>query len=92
MFARKMMWIAWPAFMMAGVLEMVVFAVVDPQNLHWYGQPLGIASEWVYTAAFFVFWVITMASSAMTTLLAMSPFEVNHPPAAPDEGSGGDAQ
>ena len=71
------MWIAWPAFLLAGVIEMLVFAMVDPQNLHWFGQPLALSREAVYTLAFFVFWILTMTSSALTTLLSMSPFEVN---------------
>lgn len=78
--ARRLMWIAWPAFLAAGVLEMLVFAVVDPQDLHWLGAPLAWPREGVYTVAFFGFWVITMASSALTTLLAMSPFELNRCP------------
>ena len=77
MLAQRMMWIAWPAFLLAGVIEMVVFALVDPQSLHWFGQPLDLSREAVYTLAFFVFWALTMASSALTALLAMSPFEVN---------------
>lgn len=72
-----MMWIAWPAFLTAGVIEVLVFALVDPQSLHWFGQPLALSREAVYTLAFFVFWLLTMTSSALTTLLAMSPFEVN---------------
>jgi hypothetical protein len=84
MLSKKLMWIAWPAFLMAGVLEMVVFALVDPQDLRWYGQPLALSREGVYTMAFFVFWVIAMLSSALTTLLAISPFEVNHCPVSPD--------
>jgi hypothetical protein len=77
MLAQRMMWIAWPAFLLAGVIEMLVFALVDPQSLHWFGHPLALSREAVYTLAFFVFWGLTMASSALTTLLAMSPFEVN---------------
>jgi hypothetical protein len=78
---QRLMWIAWPAFLMAGVLEMLVFAFVDPQDMHWFGdQPLALSREGVYTVAFFAFWLITMASSALTTLLAMSPFEVNRCP------------
>ena len=77
MLARRLMWIAWPAFLLAGVIEMLVFAVVDPQHLQWFGQPLALSREAVYTLAFFVFWLLTMASSALTTLLALSPFEVN---------------
>ena len=77
MLNRRLMWIAWPAFLLAGVIEMLVFAMVDPQSLHWFGQPLALSREAVYTLAFFVFWILTMASSALTTLLSMSPFEVN---------------
>jgi hypothetical protein len=77
MLAQRMMWIAWPAFLLAGVIEMLVFAVVDPQHLQWFGQPLALSREAVYTIAFFVFWLLTMLSSSLTTLLSMSPFEVN---------------
>ena len=75
--ARRSMWIVWPAFLTAAVLEMVVFAVVDPGDLHWFGGPVPLSREAVYTLAFFVFWGATMASSALTTLLAMSAIEIN---------------
>ena len=74
MFLQRLMWIAWPAFLVAGVLEMVVFAMVDPQDLHWFGHPVEISRQGVYTLSFFVFWGITMVSSALTTLLSISPF------------------
>lgn len=80
MLAQRLMWIAWPAFLLASVIEMLVFAMVDPQDLHWFGHPLAISREAVYTLAFFCFWILTMASSALTTLLSMSPFEVNRCP------------
>jgi len=85
MLAQRWMWIAWPAFLVAGVLEMVVFALVDPSELHWGGQPLELSRQAIYTLAFFFFWVMTMASSALTTLLAMSPFEVNRCPLPADQ-------
>lgn len=78
--AQKLMWIAWPAFLVAGLLEMLVFALVDPQDIHWFGRPLELSRLGVYTIAFFVFWAMTMLSSGLTTLLAMSPFEVNQCP------------
>ena len=74
---QKLMWIAWPAFLMAGVLEMLVFALVDPQDLNWFGHAVELSNLGVYTLAFFVFWLVAMLSSGLTTLLAMSPFEVN---------------
>ena len=78
MWTRRLMWIVWPAFLVAGALEMLVFAMVDPQDLRWFGQPVAMSSLGVYTLAFFAFWVITMVSSALTALLAMSAAEVNH--------------
>ncbi len=80
MFFQRLMWIVWPAFLVAGLLEIVVFAVVDPQDLHWFGQSVEMSRQGVYTLAFFVFWIIASVSSALTTLLAMSPFEVNRCP------------
>ena len=77
MFAQRWLWIAWPAFLVAAVLEVLVFSVVDPQDLHWFGQPVELSRQGVYTLSFFVFWIVTMLSSGLTTLLSMSPFEVN---------------
>lgn len=94
MLSQRLMWIAWPAFLVAGILEVLVFAMVDPQDIQWFGQPIEFSRQGVYTVAFFAFWVLTMASSGLTTLLAMSPFEVNRcplpidarPPGCPKEG------
>ena len=78
---QRLMWTAWPAFLVAGVVEMVVFAFVDPEQLHGFnGEPLELSRSAVYTLSFFTFWLAAMASSALTTLLARSPFEVNRCP------------
>jgi hypothetical protein len=78
---ERLMWIAWPAFLVAGVIEMVVFAFVDPEQLHGFnGEPLELSRSAVYTLSFFTFWSAAMASSALTTLLARSPFELNRCP------------
>ena len=63
----------------------LLFALVDPSDLHWFGNPLELSRSAIYTLAFFVFRGITMASSALTTLLAQSPFEVNRCPLPLDE-------
>ena len=62
--------ILWPAFLMAGVLELLVFALVDPSDLHWLGaEGLRLSRQAVYTLAFFAFWGVIAASGAMTALL-----------------------
>lgn len=85
MLLQRLMWITWPAFLVAGVLEMLVFAMIDPAKMSWFGRPLGISNLGVYTLAFFVFWAFTMVSGALTTLLSMSPFEVNRCSVPADE-------
>jgi len=76
---RKIKWMAivWPAFLMAGALEVLVFALVDPSDLHWLGRPLEFSRQGVYTMAFFVFWAVTLVTCALTALLCLSPVEVN---------------
>jgi cytosine/uracil/thiamine/allantoin permease len=85
MLNQKLMWIAWPAFLGACALELIVFAMVDPGDLHWSGEPLGLSRKGVYTAAFFVFWAICLVSSALTNLLGMSSAEVNRCPVLPGD-------
>jgi len=77
---QRLMWIVWPSFLMAAILELAVFALVDPQDLHWMNSPIEISRYTAYTVGFFLFWVGTAASGALTTLLSMSPFEVNRCP------------
>ena len=78
MLARRIMWVVWPSFLMAGALEILVFAMVDPQDIHWFGQSVQLSRQGIYTIAFFAFWFVTMLSSALTALLAMPSLEVNH--------------
>lgn len=80
MLTQRIMWIAWPAFLVAGLLEILVFGLVDPEDLHWFGHSLALSRQGVYTLAFFAFWILTMVSSGLTTLLSMSPFVVNQCP------------
>ena len=72
MLAQRMKWIAWPAFLVAGMLETLVFAVLDPQDIQWFGRPLPLSRQAVYSLSFFVFWILAMVSSGLTTLLAAS--------------------
>ena len=77
---QRLMWIAWPAFLVAAGLELMVFAMIDPEDIHWFGRPLDISRTGIYSLAFFFFWAAAFASSALTTLLAASPFEINRCP------------
>ena len=81
--ARHLVAVAWPSFLLAGVLEIAVFAFVDPGTLHTVGgAALGWSATAVYSAAFFAFWLVTAAACALTLLLQRAPFDVNRDGAA----------
>lgn len=62
--------VLWPAFVTAGVLEALVFVVVDPDSLHWFGgAPVAWSPESVYSVTFLVFWGVTAVGGAITALL-----------------------
>lgn len=76
---QRLMRILWPAFLMAAVLEVLVFAAVDPSDLHWWGgAPMGLPPQASYTLSFLMFWLVMVAMGLLTTLLAMPADEVNH--------------
>ncbi|MGE5453150.1 MAG: hypothetical protein ACM3VZ_15065 [Acidobacteriota bacterium] len=56
--------ILWPAFIVAGILEMVVFAWVDPQALSL--GDVQLTAQAVYTIAFFVFWGLVAVSAELS--------------------------
>lgn len=70
----RVMTVLWPAFLMAGVLEMMVFAVVDPHQLHGWGID---TAQWpagaVYTVSFFLFWSVISVAAAMAVWLCQCP-------------------
>ena len=76
-FRERVLLILWPAFLMAGVLEMLVFAVVDPGGMRWFGSDV---IEWsrsaVYSVTFLIFWGAIATSGAITALLE-SPGEAS---------------
>ena len=74
MLIRKLLRVAWPAFLAASLLQLVVFALVDPLELQWFGRELAWSRQAVYAAGFFVFWCAAMLSSALSALLGR-PYE-----------------
>jgi hypothetical protein len=64
------MWTLWPSFLAAGLCEVIVFASVDPIDVHSLAGSTELSRTAVYTIAFFVFWAIAASSSALTLLLS----------------------
>ncbi len=75
---QRALTILWPAFLMAGVLEMLVFVVVDPGDLHWFGgEALNWSTQAVYTVTFLIFWGVISIAGALTALLHTSADDIN---------------
>lgn len=68
-FGQLLMGLAWPAFLSACLMELAVFALVDPNDLQWSSQPLGWSRMGVYSASFFLFWAVSAFGCALTALL-----------------------
>ena len=70
--------VLWPAFFTAGVLDAMVFAVLDPRDLRWFGSThFGWSPVAVHSVTFLIFWAAITAATATTALLLLSDVEVN---------------
>ena len=74
---RRWIWIVWPAFLAAAIMELVVFTFVDPLDVHWMGSPLEWSRSAIYTVAFFTFWVVSIIGAMMTLALGRSASDLN---------------
>ncbi|MDM4765728.1 hypothetical protein [Pelomonas sp. SE-A7] len=75
--SRLAMVVLWPSFMMAGVLEALIFAVVDPGDL-WVSDQLGLSRQGCYTLVFLLLWLLVSIAAGISVLLARMP-EDNEP-------------
>ena len=86
--AQRIMWVLWPAFLVAAAATGVFFSLFDPQEFWLFGEHLEISRLGAYTIGFFGFWCVGIGSSALSVFLAHSPWEVNRctlePAARPD--------
>ncbi len=82
---QRILWVLWPSFLVAAVAELLVFAVIDPTDLHVFGVPVEAGRMPVYTIGFFFFWAIGAGAAALTVFLRRSPVEVNRCPLQADD-------
>ena len=81
--ARRAAAISWPAFLVAAVLEVAVFAFVDPRSLHTLeGASLGLSDVAIYSIAFLGFWACTTVACGLAVLLERSADDINAEPLA----------
>jgi hypothetical protein len=73
---RYAMAVAWSSFLVAGVLEALVFAVVDPHDLRWFGgAQVELSAQAIYTVSFLIFWGVIALGASLALLLVSVPAE-----------------
>ena len=71
---RAALQILWPAFVAAGVMALLVFAHVDPADVHTLaGTPMELSRQAIYTLSFFGFWAVIAAAGAVSGWLRQRP-------------------
>jgi hypothetical protein len=69
MTVRILMWILWPSFLVAGVAEGILFTVVSPEDLSFFGHPIQASDHAIYTIGFFILWFLCALSSALSIFI-----------------------
>jgi hypothetical protein len=86
---QRILWVLWPSFLIAAVAELLVFAVIDPADVHLFGAPVEASRMTIYTIGFFFFWLLGASAAALTVFLQRSPVEVNRCPLDAEERPAG---
>ncbi len=77
---KQLMWILWPAFLVAGMADGLVFSLFDPRDMQIFGEPVTLGPRAIYSIGFFLFWAFAAASSALTCVLQRTASEINRCP------------
>ena len=74
---KKLIWIFWPSFLVAGLAEILFFTVVDPQELFLLGEAVEFSRLATYSIGFFAFWAVCAASSMTTCFFQRTAAQIN---------------
>ena len=66
---RLFIWILWPSFLVSGLAEGLLFSMVHPEDLLFFGYHPDISDEGIYTIGFFMIWMFCALSSALTAYI-----------------------
>ena len=69
MLMQRWIWVLWPGFLIAIPTVGIVFTLLDPADLHLFGEPLGLSRLGAYSLGFFFFWAMGSVCSAFTLML-----------------------
>jgi len=65
-FVQRVIAVAWPSFLTAGLATILFFVAFDPQDLAALLGKTKSSRMGVYTVGFFLFWLLTMTSCLLT--------------------------
>jgi len=84
---KRAIWILWPSFVVAGVMDGIFFTLFDPSEIladRW----SGVSRIAAYSVGFFAFWAFAAGSSTLTCFFQRGADEINRcpipPPARPE--------
>lgn len=75
---HKLIQVLWPSFLVAGVVEIIFFTVINPRELYLLGDPVYLDPLATYSIGFFAFWLICAASSLTTLYFQRTSEDINH--------------
>ena len=58
--------ILWPSFIVAGAMDVLLFAFCDPMQVIYQGAALFDSRLAAYSTSFFIFWLLGASSSVLT--------------------------
>lgn len=67
---RSLIWILWPSFLMAGVASAIIFAMIDPLDIVFFGY-FRADRQAVYGIGFFLLWLMAALSSALSLYMSL---------------------
>ena len=77
--AKRLIYILWPAFIVAGIAEGVFFTLFDPTDLRLFDREIALGRTAIYSIGFFAFWLFAAGSSALTCFFQRSSADLNRP-------------
>ena len=63
------MLILWPSFLVACLAEGLLFTIIHPQDLLFFGHHPEMSDEGIYTIGFFAIWTFCAVSSGLTAYI-----------------------
>lgn len=66
---RLLMTTLWPSFIMACVSSILLFSLIDPEAFILHGNIAELGNGFIYSIAFFIFWLLGAINSGLTALL-----------------------